>query len=111
MTKFVHDGNALDYTPPADLAAGDVVVQGELVAVAKRAIKAGELGALHPFGVFDFPKATGVGTGTAAGTRYFWDAGASIATPADGGGANKFIGKSVKESLDADATARLRLSQ
>ena len=30
------DGAAIDYTPGTDVAAGDVVVQGELVGVAKR---------------------------------------------------------------------------
>jgi hypothetical protein len=32
--QFVHDGNRVDYTPSSAVAAGDVVVQGELVGVA-----------------------------------------------------------------------------
>lgn len=45
-TVFVHDGDAIDYTPGADVASGDVVVQGELVGVAKLDIKANKLGPL-----------------------------------------------------------------
>ena len=43
---FVHDGNAIDYTPGAQVAAGAVVVQGELIGVAKTPIAANALGAL-----------------------------------------------------------------
>ena len=59
--EFVHEGNAIDYTPGADVSAGDVVVQGDLVGVAKRDISANTLGALAVAGVFDFPKAAGGG--------------------------------------------------
>jgi predicted RecA/RadA family phage recombinase len=52
---FIHDGDTIDYIPAADVAAGDVVVQGELVGIAKQPIKAGHLGALAVTGVFDFP--------------------------------------------------------
>ena len=64
--QFVHDGKSIDYTPSADVTAGDVVVQEDLVGVAKFDIASGVLGALAVEGVFDFPKATGVGTGNAA---------------------------------------------
>jgi predicted RecA/RadA family phage recombinase len=47
---FVHDGEAIDYTPAADVAAGAVVVQGELVGVAKQPIAANKLGALGDCG-------------------------------------------------------------
>lgn len=30
MTRFVHEGNAIDYTPTADTPAGTVVLQGDL---------------------------------------------------------------------------------
>lgn len=38
QATFVHDGRAIDYTPGGDVAAGDVVVQGELVGIAKTPI-------------------------------------------------------------------------
>jgi predicted RecA/RadA family phage recombinase len=64
---FVHDGCSIDYTPAADVAAGDVVVQGNLVGVARQPIKANQPGALAVEGVFDFAKATGAGTALAVG--------------------------------------------
>ena len=51
VVTFVHDGDAIDYTPTADVAAGAVVVQGELVGVAKLAITANKLGSLAVKGV------------------------------------------------------------
>jgi predicted RecA/RadA family phage recombinase len=107
---FVHDGNAIDYTPGADVAAGDVVVQGDLVGVAKTPIVANALGALAVTGVFDFPKATGGGTAITAGATVYWDETDSEAKTDDESGANKLIGKTVKAAADADATVRVRLS-
>lgn len=106
---FVQDGLTVDYTPTSAVAAGDVVVQGELVGVAKQPIAANKLGALAVAGVFDFPKATGAGTAIAAGANCYWNAGAQQATTTATG--NKLIGKSVRAAADADATVRIRMSQ
>lgn len=108
MATFVHDGLTIDYTPGADVAAGAVVVQGELVGVAKVPIPANALGALAVTGVFDFPKATGGGTAIAIGTKLFWDEAAREATPDSGGGANQRIGKSIAAATDDDETVRIR---
>ena len=111
VTTFIHDGQAIDYTPAADVAAGDVVVQGELVGVAKTPIAANTAGSLAVVGVFDFPKTTGVGTAIAAGSKVYWDATNGVATTDDALGANKLIGKTVRDAGDNDATVRVRLSQ
>jgi len=108
---FIHEGASIDYTPGADVAAGAVVVQGELVGVAKTPIAANSLGALAVEGVFDFPKATGGGSAITAGAQLYWDATNEVATTDAGAGANKAIGKSVLAAADADATVRARLSQ
>lgn len=108
---YKQTGDTVDYIPAADVAAGDVVAQGDLVGVANREIKASALGALAVVGVFDFPKATGAGQAIAAGSKVYWDATAKVATTSDGGGANKFLGKSVAAAGDNDATVRARLSQ
>ena len=109
QATFVHEGDFIDHTPGADLAAGDVVVQGELVGVATRPIPADTPGGLAVEGVFDFAKATGVGTAVAAGTNVYWDDATNQATATATG--NKLIGKSVRAAADADATVRVRLSQ
>lgn len=110
-TIFSHDGDAIDYTPGADVAAGDVVVQGELVGVAKRPIAANALGTLYVLGVFDFPKATGAATAIAAGAVVYWDAVAKVATVNAAAGVNKLIGKTVAAAADADSAVRVRMSQ
>jgi predicted RecA/RadA family phage recombinase len=109
--RFVHEGDAIDYTPNADKLAGEVVVQADLVGVIKRDIKANKLGALAVTGVFDFPKAGGAGSAIPAGTLTYWDAAASAATKNAAAGANKLIGKAVASTVDADALVRVRLQQ
>jgi predicted RecA/RadA family phage recombinase len=106
---FVHEGASIDYTPTADVAAGDVVVQGDLVGVAKLDIKANRLGALAVEGAFDFAKATGGGTAFAVGALVYWNAAANQATTVAAG--NKLIGKSVRAAADGDTTVRVRLDQ
>ena len=108
---FRHEGESIDYTPSSDVAAGDVVVQGELVGVAKLDIKADTLGALAVEGVFDFPKATGGATAIAAGAVLYWDATNEIATTNSASGANKLIGKCVRAAGDGDETVRARMDQ
>lgn len=106
---FVHDGAAIDYTPGTAVSAGDVVVQGELVGVAKLDIAANKLGALAVAGVFDFPKNSGVGTAIAMGVNVYWDSVNKVATTTAAG--NKLIGKVVRAAADADTSVRVRMSQ
>ena len=105
--KYIQTGDAVDYTPGADVGAGDVVVQGDLVGVAKVDIKTGKLGALALTGLFDFPKAAG--TAIAAGSRCYWDAAEGVAKGDAETGANKLVGKAVKAAADADAVVRIAL--
>lgn len=106
---FIHDGNSIDYTPGANVSAGDVVAQGELVGIAKLDIVANALGALAVTGVFDLPKATGASTAITAGAKVYWNATASQATTTASG--NKYLGKTVRAAADGDATVRVRLEQ
>ncbi|MGE3803913.1 MAG: DUF2190 family protein [Gemmataceae bacterium] len=105
---FVHEGASIDYTPAADVAAGEVVVQGDLVGVAKLDIKAGRLGALAVEGIFDFAKATG--SAIAVGTTLYWDDPADLVSTSSGGG-KKQIGKAVLAATATDVTVRVKLSQ
>jgi predicted RecA/RadA family phage recombinase len=109
--QFVQEGTAIDYTPGADVSAGDVVVQGDLVGVAKKDITAGALGALAVAGVFDFAKESGGGVTFSAGQKAYWDATNQVAVTTDGGGANKYVGKATAAAADADSTVRIRLEQ
>jgi len=109
--QFLHDGKSIDYTPGADVSAGDVVVQNDLIGIAKLDIASGALGALAVTGVFDLPKATGVGEAIGAGAKVYWDAGNTVATTDPAAGANKYLGKTVRAAGDDDATVRVRLEQ
>ena len=108
---FRNQGAAIDYTPTSAVAAGDVVVQGELVGVARLDIAANALGALAVDGVFQFPKTAGSGEAIAAGALVYWDATAKVALEDAASGANKLIGKTVLATLDADTSVLARLSQ
>ena len=110
QATFVHDGAAIDYTPGADVAPGDVVVQSDLVGIAKREIKANTLGALAVEGVFDFAKEAGGGVTFAFGDLAYWDDTNDVAVTTDGGGTNKLLGKVVLAAADGDATVRVKLT-
>ena len=111
QVRFIHDGNSIDHTPLANLSAGDVVVQGDLVGIVKLDIPAGTLGALAVTGVFDFPKATTSGSAISSGAKVYWDATDKLATTDADSDANKYIGKAVRAVTDADATVCIRLEQ
>jgi predicted RecA/RadA family phage recombinase len=105
LAKYIQRGHQIDFIPDTDVAAGDVVIIGDLAGIAKLDIKAGTLGALALVGVFDIPKATGEGTAIATGTIVFWDAENKQVTVT--GGNNKYLGKTVIASTDNDAHARV----
>jgi len=113
QARFIHDGNSIDYTPGSAVAAGDVVVQSNVVGIAKLDIAASALGALAVTGIFDVVKATGA---IDAGAAVYWDAagnpvggtaGSGAATATAGG--NKFMGWAVKAAGNNDPTVRLAL--
>ena len=108
---YVQAGDQIDYTPGAAVAAGDVVVQGDLIGVAKQPVAANALGALAVAGVFDFPKATGGGSAIAAGATVYWDVADQQAKTDSETGANKLLGKTVAAAGDNDTTVRVRMSQ
>jgi len=110
---FVSSGECIDYTPSSAVAAGDVVVQGDLVGIATRPIAAGTTGALAVSGIFDIVKASG--TVFTAGQKVYWHAADKVAVTTDGGGTgggtNKLIGKAVAAAGSGLTTVRVRLSQ
>ncbi len=109
LAVFVQQGEQIDYTPSADVAAGDVVVQGDLVGVARTPIPAGTPGSLAVAGVFDVVKASE--TEFVAGAKVYWDAANKLAVTTDGAGANKLVGKAVRAAGAGATVIRVRLSQ
>ena len=69
QATFIDPGEAIDFTPVTLVAAGDVVVQGTLVGIARTALPAGRSGSLAVRGLFDVVKGA---TTFAAGAAVYW---------------------------------------
>jgi len=83
-------GDRIDYTPAANVAAGDVVEIGGRVYVAPTAIIANDVGAVDGISVVDLPKNNDV---FVAGDPVFWDGGGSPVTgTASSGAAGNAVG-------------------
>lgn len=106
---FVQEGNLLDYTPAAAVAAGDVVVLDDLIGIAKTPIEAAKPGALAVTGVFDVEKDDDASTGTVflADQPVYWDTDAQQASPTAG----VLMGVALAAAAKTDSTVRVRLSQ
>ena len=64
---YIHEGTAIDYTPAADVAAGDVIVQNELVGGANCDIAANTLGVTRRGSAPSRPTAMASGRTTSRG--------------------------------------------
>jgi predicted RecA/RadA family phage recombinase len=71
QATYVQRGEAIDYTPTSDVAAGQVVVQSARCGVARTPIAANTPGSLAVGGLFTVVKATGA---INVGAALFWDA-------------------------------------
>jgi predicted RecA/RadA family phage recombinase len=107
-STFVHKGGSIDHTPTADITAGTVVVQGDLVGIAKLDIAANTLGSLSVTGIFDVPKIGGPGMAMTTGTKLYWDSANQYATTIEIEG--KYMGKAVADAGDNDANVRVKLT-
>jgi predicted RecA/RadA family phage recombinase len=115
MTTYSATGTVVDYTPGAAVAAGDIVIQGELFGIAEVAIPAATLGALAVEGIWLLPKAAGGSTAIAQGVTVYWDHDEDYVTvETDDGGdpAVDFIlvGKVAVASVDADTEVQVLLT-
>jgi predicted RecA/RadA family phage recombinase len=109
MVNFLRDGDSINYTPTVAVVAGDVVVQGTLIGIAKVAIPANTLGALAVKGIFRFAKGVLSTDALTAGATVYWDAGSEVATATASG--NTFLGKVETAAAAADSTVDVRLGQ
>ncbi|MCR4415294.1 MAG: DUF2190 family protein [Thermoguttaceae bacterium] len=104
--KFVQGCcHAIDYTPASAVSAGDVIVAGNTVLMAKRPLAAGEAGALDVGGIWDFPRESGAGTAWSLGDAIYWDATNYRATKTSTG--NKKIGIAAADAADGDARGKV----
>ena len=109
---YVQRGEYIDYVPAADVNAGDVIVQGQLVGVSKLDIKSGELGAIATTGVFDIVKDSNA---ISLGALVYWD-GEKATASADNGQTGEAkveyvkIGKAIGAAAAGDASVRVLLN-
>ena len=72
------EGKYVACTPETDVAAGEVIAQGNLVGIAPLAIPAGRAGQIAIRGVVRVPKQPGIAI--AAGTIVYWDVASGYTT-------------------------------
>ena len=103
--EYYQKGDSIDYTPEANVAAGDVVFLGDLVGVANLDIKAGELGALALSGVYRVVKDSETAD---AGAPVDWNAESGQATFTQG--SNKRMGTLVADAATEDAVCLVKIN-
>ena len=103
------EGKTIPYTPSVAVAAGDVIVQGSLVAIASVAIPANKTGALTVRCVGRFPHDGTSGSAISAGAKVYWDATNEVITESSGG--NTYLGKVIAAVADSDTTGDVLLEQ
>ena len=101
---FVHDGFSIDYTPTANVAAGEIVALGNLVGIAQVDIPANTLGALAVFGVFDVRKGA---SAFAGGDAVYYDSSTKKATTEG----DIYLGRAVQAASATESVVRVRLEQ
>lgn len=112
--NYKQEGVSLAYTPGSAVTAGDVVVQGSVVGIAKLDIEASRRGNLCVAGVFEVPKDASVVGGF--GERLYWDAdGSPVGGTALSGAfskearGNAFAGWSIEAAAADVGTVRMLL--
>lgn len=106
LAQYIHEGTVVDFTPTTDVAAGSVVVQGDLVGITKRDIRANVLGGIAVEGVFDVAKASA--DVITAGAKLYWNATDERAVTTATG--NKLLGKAVQAAGAGTTTVRVLLT-
>jgi predicted RecA/RadA family phage recombinase len=104
--QYIHEGTVVDFTPVVDVAAGAVVVQGDLVGITKRDVKANTLGGLAVEGVFDIVKVAG--DTISAGAKVYWKADDEVVVTTASG--NKLLGKAIATAGVGTPTVRVLIA-
>ena len=103
--SFVQLGNAIDFLPSRDIAAGEILVCNGMAGVVKIPVKSGDIGALHLSGIYDIDKAA---IQINAGDKVFYNAATGLATTASTG--NIYLGVASATSPNALAKVRVILN-
>lgn len=107
--KYGMDNGTIPYTPSGAVTAGTVVVLGDIIGIATRAIAANTRGTLSVRGIFTFAKATTSGSALTAGDTVYWDATNEVITTTAQG--NTFAGHVHEAKADSASTVDVILSR
>lgn len=109
MKNYIQEGEFIEITAGADVAAGDLVEFGQLHGVAVAGIANGEKGIIALEGVFTLPKLTAAaGDACTAGGKVYFSAGKVTGT--DASGTRLLVGHSLEAANQAATTAVVRLA-
>lgn len=114
VATYVQDGYSLDFTPAAAVDAGDIVIMGDIVGVAKLDIAASALGALAVGGVFDVAKDGTTGPVFAINDPVWFDLATELAVrvPTTAGMSGVvYLGTCVKAAGTNEDTVRVRFAE
>ncbi len=104
--KFVQNGDSIDIAAGSNgIAAGEVVISGELVGVAKLDIPANTTGAVATTGVYDVVKAADA-VFTVGAPVYFNTSDRNAVADSSG---NTKIGIAVADAISGGATVKVRI--
>lgn len=107
QAQFIAAGHSVDFIAAGDVAAGSVLVQDKLVGITKRAIRAGQRGAIAVEGVFDVIKDPS--TNIDAGTPLYWsEVSYHVVKTAS---SHPLLGVALEDAPPGTTTVRVRLQQ
>lgn len=109
MKNYIQEGDYLEITAGATIAAGDLVQFGSLHGVAVTDIANGANGIICTKGVFTLPKLTGAaGDACTAGGPVYFSSGS--VSGSDSSGTRKLVGYSLAAANQAATTVAVRLA-
>ena len=105
--EYIQEGNNLDYTNSAEtaVAAGTLIVMGEICGIAACTIQPGETGVISTTGVWSMPKDDAAIT---AGAKVYYDDDAGEVTAT--AGSNTLVGIAAAAAATGDTVAVVRLN-
>lgn len=105
MQNFISPGDLVTVPALSAVSSGDGVLVGTLFGIAATDAESGANVAIKTTGVFELPKTSA--QAWTVGAAIYWDG--SVATTADGSGANTLIGKALAVANNPSATGIVRL--
>ena len=102
--KYVNCGKSVDIVPTKDIAAGEIVIRGNLIGIAHLDIPAGVLGSLSTEGIYNVEKSSGVTF--EVGSFVYWNKNSGTATATE---TDTKIGVAVAAAASGDTSVTVKI--